>query len=770
MRRPRSTYFLIGAFFAALLALWGLERAGILTEAERLRRRDRVLPDLVDLDPADVRRVEIAREDGRLIFDRRGPRRWLLADPAGVDAAPEEVERLIATLQGLRRSPEAGEVDGPAAAYGLAQPEATVRLWNDPSGPPIATLELGRVVQQERFVRPGPEGAVAVVAARALVGVERPAVEWRETAPVPARAFPIAGVTFRREGLEATVERGRRGTWHLTSPVKFPADGHRIERLFEALGALRVDPKARGFVVDRAPDPAAYGLAPPVATIELKTADPEGEPLVLMVGSSPPDRPDDVYVRVGGRDDVMTVDGRFRRELPESLKDLRSRRVADLEAMDVDRIEIEGPGGPFKLARDSEGWSLAAPLASRADRTQIDALLKAVEDLHTSDFFDPGTVGEPEVDHPSRRLRMWQSAGDGRASAADSPPAFSLAIGRHDVLRKVVFARTEGDTAILALPDLFLAAMPRTAYAFRDKALPAVQPTGLARLTIVRPGRTTVLEPSDPTGAPNRWKMVLPVAADADLGAVTTAIARLSELWASAFVADAVGDLGRFGLTNPLMEVRWESTSPKSAGSTSRSLLIGGPTPDDPSKNYASLTGFPAVFTIDAEALTPFGAEFHETRVLAFRPEAARRLVLRSETRTLAFRRRPQPGSGPTAWVPEPGTPTQGVDLSRFDSLVRALSELRAIRFIQYVGPFPPGAGLGSPRLTITVELEGRNEPVRLRVGSKFLSDWVCAATGDSAEGSAFLLQGPAWEGLILGVEGGLPPIPDDPFAPPTAP
>ena len=110
------------------------------------------------------------------------------------------------------------------------------------------------------------------------------------------------------------------------------------------------------------------------------------------------------------------------------------------------------------------------------------------------------------------------------------------------------------------------------------------------------------------------------------------------------------------------------------------------------------------------------------------------------------------------------------MDLSRFDSLVRALSELRAIRFIQYEGPFPPGAGLRSPRLTITAEVEGRKDPVRLRVGSKFLGDWVCAATGDAAEGPAFLLQGPAWEGLILGVEGGLPPIPDDPFAPPDAP
>jgi hypothetical protein len=399
-------------------------------------------------------------------------------------------------------------------------------------------------------------------------------------------------------------------------------------------------------------------------------------------------------------------------------------------------------------------------VASRADRAQVDSLLKAVTELYATDFLDQGTIGDPGVEPPERRLRIWRVGDDGDASTDDSDPAFSLTIGRRDALRKVVFAQAEGDDAIVVLPDPFLSALPTSRYAFRDTALPAVQPMSVTRLTIVRPGRTTVLEPADPAAAPNRWRMTRPVAADADLGAVTAALSRLAELRASRFVADADGDLARFGLEKPLLEARWEAN-------TTGSLRIGSPTPNDPSKHYGVLADFPAVFTIDAASLAPFGAEFHDTRVISFRPDAARRLFLRSETRTLAFRRRPLPAGAPTDWIPEPGTPTRDVDLSRFDSLARALSELRTVRFIQYDGPFPPGAGLGRPRLTIEVEIQGRKEPVRLRVGSKFLNDWVCAATGEAQEGPAFLLQGAAWEELILDVEGGLPPIPDNPFAPP---
>ncbi len=763
MRGSKSTYLLLAAFLAALVTLWGLERAGVRTEAERLRRRDRVFPDLIDLEQTDVKRVEIARDGETLVFDRRGRGRWTLADPPGVDAAAEEVERLIATVRGLRASPEAGEVDGPASSFGLAPPEATIRLWNDPAASPLATLEVGRATGRERFVRPGPDGPVAVVTARTLSALERPAVAWRETAPVPSRVFPITGVAIRRDGLDATVDRTRRGTWRLTAPVEFPADDRRVERLLEALAALRVDPETGGFAADRVADFAPYGLDPPSATIALKPAAAGAEPLVLAVGASPKDRPDDVFVRLEGRDDVMIVPGRFRRDLPEALNDLRDRHVADVDPATVGRIEIDAPSGSFRLERDREGWSLSAPVAARADRARVDALLKAVEDLQASEFHAPDAVGDPGLDPPRYRLRLW-------TAKADSGPAFALAIGRHDALLKTVFARVAGDSAVLALPDRFLPALPTTALAFRDAALPTVQPASVSRLTIARPGRTTVLEPADPSGAPNRWRMTRPVAADADPAAVAAALARLSELRASRFVADvdADADLARFGLDEPILEVRWESSiPPNGAHASSRRLRVGAATPEDPSRHYGVLSNVPAVFTIDAESLAPFGAEFHATRVLSFRAESVRRLKLRSETKTLAYRRRPRPGGGPAGWAPEAGAPSRGMDLSRFDSLVEALADLRAIRFIQYEGPLPPGAGLESPRLTVDVEVEGRDEPVRLRVGSNFLRSWVCAATGDAPAGPAFLLQAPAWEALIREVEGGLPPIPDDPFAPP---
>ncbi|WP_165249023.1 DUF4340 domain-containing protein [Paludisphaera soli] len=774
MKNSRSTYVLIGLFLGGLLTLWGLERAGVLTESERARRRDRVLPDLVDLKEAEVRRLEIDGGPERLVFERLGPRSWAIRKPYEVDAAPQEVDRLISALKGLRKSPEAGAVEGAAADYGLAPPAFVVRLWTEdgPAAAPAATLEVGRSIQEERFVRAGPDAAVEVVSRRALAALDRPAVEWRETVLVPPSLAPIASIAVRRPGLDATAERAERGAWRLTSPIRFPADAARIEQLLAVAGAIRVDPRSGGFVAEGVRDFAPYGLAEPAAALELRPLAIGVEPVTLELGGSPPDHPDRVYVRKAGGDAVVTVDRRILDEIPAELNALRSRRIAGLVPSAVRRIEVESPVGRFDLRWEEAAWMLAAPVAARADQAQVLALLRKIEELQASEFLDPAIVPDPGIDPPLARIRIWQDAGTGGA-AAGVGPVLDLRLGRHDVLRKVVFARAEGDTAILAIPDVFLSALPATSFAFRDLELPAVQPTSVARLTVVRPGRTTVLEPGDPSGAPNRWRMVEPAKADADARAVTAALARLADLRAGSFVADARGDLARFGLDSPLLEVRWEvrpSGSGEAPAPGAQSLRIGSAVPNDPQKYHGTLTDFPAVFTIDAASLVPFTAEFRDTRVLSFKPDAVRRLTLRTETRSLAYTRRRHALGTPADWSAEPGTPSQGVDFSRFDDLVEALSELRAERFIQYEGPFPPEVGLGTPRLDVRVSLDGDAPPARLRLGAALGEAYVCGATGEGDSGPVFILRAPAWEALIQSAEGGLPPLPADPFAPALGP
>jgi hypothetical protein len=317
-----------------------------------------------------------------------------------------------------------------------------------------------------------------------------------------------------------------------------------------------------------------------------------------------------------------------------------------------------------------------------------------------------------------------------------------LRIGKHDALRKTVYARRENDHAILALPDTILEVLPKNALAFRDLAILSVNPADVRKLTVVRAGRTDMMEPST-GGEPNRWRLRQPVEAPADTRSVTRALAVLSNLRADQLIADSPAEVKSFGLDHPLLEVIWESDR-------LHRLKLGSQVPRT-STYYAMTEDGPFVFTLNAEALKPFEAEFRDHIVLSFPAAKAQRLVLRWgwRGRTVAFRRRPQPAKGQLEWVDEPGSDTAGLDQSRTSAVVKALSQLETPRFVQYEGEIPPFTGLHRPRLTVEVQL-GPDEPPRvLRIGESTNEGSVFAAAGTSGSGPVFLLPAMAWDALI---------------------
>ena len=266
---------------------------------------------------------------------------------------------------------------------------------------------------------------------------------------------------------------------------------------------------------------------------------------------------------------------------------------------------------------------LKSPQAEKADSYLIQSLLTQLDGLQTSEFLDPARVIRPELDPPLMTLKIWQSASNGpaaRAKRVDSSeavaqtPALSLQIGRHDRLKKTIYSRLEGDKIVLALPDLLLDVLPRNRLAYRDRGVVSVNPATVTKLTLIREGSKTVLEPDRSASAANQWRMVAPVRALADVRAITQLLASLADLRAEDFAAEAVGDGKSFGLDQPPLVVTWDSeatpgetakpglTARKPAISTRSGgrLRIGKPVPAKPGTFYAAVDAQPFVFTLGA--------------------------------------------------------------------------------------------------------------------------------------------------------------------------
>lgn len=750
------------------MVLWGLEYSGVRTTKERRAREGVIVPELLETPPIDIRKVSIERGKERLVFERRGTgaMRWQIVEPFSAAAEPSRLETLVRNLKEVRRSLDAGSITGGAATFGLDHPEATVRLWGSQTGSagkpaeePIASIDIGKTVGRLRYVRPGKSGEIDVADAKLFASVDQPIDDWRDRAVMGVPTFQVASIAIKRGDQVIRAERGRTGRFRLVEPLVAPANGPKVESLVAAVSSLRVADGAQGFAADDAKDLSPFGLSPPYATIEITTAVGKDQPQILHIGKPVPGKLDRVYARQDDQDDVVILSAQPLAELPQTAVALRSQKVADFEAIAVSEIRIKSPGQSFLLKKNSSEWLQKEPHEEKADAATIAALLRKIDSLETSEFLDPGKIRDPQLSPPLVTIQIHETRlGRSALTSATDEIVLDLHIGRLDGARKVFYAQLANDSAILTLPDSILDVLPKNAMAFRDRSIAGTDPAGVRKLIITRAGQTDELVPEQ-SGRPNRWRMRQPIDATADTRSVTQILAVLANLRAEDFVADSQKDAVKFGLTEPLLEVAWETDR-------MHRLKVGAQVPRKASY-FAAIEGEPAVFVLAAETLKPFEAEFRDHVVMSFPPASALELVLSwsRPKRTISLLHRQPTAKEPLEWVDQPGSDSRGIDLSAASALAKALSHLETVRFTQYNGEIAAFTGLLRPRLTATVRFE-ENQPVRvLRIGHAAAPGLIYAAEGTTDSGPVFLLPAPSWDSLIQSGER-FEPFPKDVFAP----
>ncbi len=726
------------------------------------------MPELIDAPELAISKIAIERGSERLVFERRGngPARWQMRQPLDVAAEPTPLETLVRNLKELRKSPDAGTISRADESFGLDPPAAIVQVYGAADArsaqgeQPLATLALGKSVRGLRYIRREGGSGIDVADSKLLSAVDAPLSEWREVNVMPVATIQVGSFSIKRPGLEIRGERGSRGQWNLTRPIVAPGNFAKVESFLSALSSLKVLEGAKGFVADNVKDFAPYGLDSPSATVELTTAPGIAEQYVLHVGKAVPGQPERVYVREGDQDDVVWVGAKAIGEIPTTAIAPRSQRIADIEPSAVTAIQIDARTLQFNLKKDAAGWKQTTPRAAKADTAAVNALLAQLDSIQASEFLDPKKVRSPELTPPVMTIKVWQSVppAPGRDAVPAEAQVVNLHIGRHDMFLKSIFAQLDGDSVVLALPDLFLNVLPKNELAFREREVLSVAPAQVSRLVLTRAGRVDELVPSK-TGQANQWRMLRPIEAPADARSVTQALAALTSLRADEFITESAPDLKLFGLDKPLLEVAWESDR-------SHRLKVGGQVPKA-AAYYAMVDGEPFVFTLKGEALKVFEAEFRDRLVMSFPLASAERLVLNWgwPKRTVVLTHRAPATPQQSDWVAEPDADVAGIDLSLTPALVKAMSHLESIRYFQYDGEIPVATGLNRPRLQIEISLGSKEPPRVLRIGYSIAGGYVMAADGTAASGAVFALPAAAWDHLIQSGERSVS-LPNQVFAP----
>lgn len=178
-------------------------------------------------------------------------------------------------------------------------------------------------------------------------------------------------------------------SWRIVQPITARADAASVGRLVDSLAGLE-----RSGTIDDV-DPKATGLDKPEAKIRLKTA--EGT-TVLEIGAKVPVGGERI-VRIAGKSEAYAVPDAFWNDLLREPGAWRDKQIFSGDREAIERITIlpsASPGAPAAsevvLARHADGFWLERPIADRADRDLVEALLSDLTGLAADRFVESPAV------------------------------------------------------------------------------------------------------------------------------------------------------------------------------------------------------------------------------------------------------------------------------------------------------------------------------------------------------------------------------------------
>ncbi len=781
--KSRGTPILLGLFFLGMVGYWYLDR-GILPERERKRRAGgRVLSELLDTRPDDLRMVVIRDpKEKPVVFERRGPTAWQMLEPIDVAADPSQVETLAFTLKEMTRIPEAGAIEDTSklADYGLASPEKTIELWGQDLSQPLVTLDFGARNVNRRFVKVRGRDAIEVVDGRSLDAVDLPVSRWRDHQLLRLSTFQIAGLTVKGEGRDLQLRRSK-DHWRINQPAKVVAEDARVESLLSEIASLKVANEA-GFVADDAKDLAAFGLDTPRATVSLSVLQRDGstKDVEFQVGKGSEKEKGKVYVKRSDQDDVLLVDGKALENLGREFQSLRSQRLFDFLPAVVTAVEIQTPEQTLVFAKERREWSLIKPGQSKVEPRAMADFLKQLAELQTSVFLDEKSAPGNGLDSPGFVIKAWVGATDLPPKAVEptGPPRGEVRLGRRDAGKRVVYARLPGDeSTVLAVPDKFLESVPRSAFSMRERIVLRLDPAQLDTVTLDRhTGSLSMRAPSDPSDG-GLWQVIKPNAGATDPETLGRLFALLTGVPAEAYIAENVADLSKYGLKVPALRFSWTSRPPSATpekpkpgvpalqrGPETGAILLGEPVPGKDGARYAMIEGKPTVFAMAGALVRIFEAEFRDRLVVSFPMEKVKRVVFRWPNLGLALVPPPKDRAGEPWQFDGPIVAQPGFDTARVGGLVKLLSDLKTERFTLPPGKIPADTGLDSPRLRIEIYFDEGIPPRVLRLGRSNGNGSLFSTNEPGPLGPVFLLGEDVWNEWLrpakLGDE-----LPSDVFA-----
>jgi hypothetical protein len=394
------------------------------------------------------------------------------------------------------------------------------------------------------------------------------------------------------------------------------------------------------------------------------------------------------------------------RERPPDAESDAGENAFDVAAGRITDLTVNAANGDVTVLTRTENeidWVVTAPIETEADDNAATAIATTLAALEVRRVVEeeaadltPFGLNEPSV---------------GVTFATPDGEPLRLSVGDESPTGGERYAAV-GNRVIL-VANFVESTLNRTTFELRDRSILEFTGPDVTSLTVQQNDDTLRFAKAD-----NRWRVVEPLEARADFGLVEAMVGRLGSGEMVAIESESATDdaLEPFGLDTPRLAATVEVNGDR------HSLLIGDENPA--ATVYARDAARQLVFTIDAALVDDLarGADtYRQKDLFDFRPFNAAALTVERGDRTIRFEKtsaaadegaEEAAGAIEEEWrrvEPEPAD----VERAEMDTLLRALSELRADSFVAS----RDGTGLDAPLVTVTATYGDDAQEERVLIG-----------------------------------------------------
>jgi len=387
------------------------------------------------------------------------------------------------------------------------------------------------------------------------------------------------------------------------------------------------------------------------------------------------------------------------------------------------------------LKKSGTAWELVEPEKLAADEAEVSGLTSGLSSLEIQRVVEEQAADLKGFGLDTPRIEVgFKAEGD--------KDLRTVRLGDKTPTGGDMYAMLAGQKRVFLVSGYLDSTFDRTTFSLREKSALKFDRAKADSLEVVTADRTIKL-----AKAGEEWKLVGPVTARTDFGAVEAVVSRLQTSQMKAIVAPQVKDPKEYGFDKP------EAIARVGAGSAMATLTIGKRTDDG---TYYALDGArPMVFTVESGLLDDLKKPADDLRrkdVFEFRSYNATRLEVTRGAETLALEKytaKTADGKGTEdKWrllKPE----ARELESAKVDTLLSRLTSLRAQSFTDPAAKEKTKTGLEAPVAVVQVAFDEGKKQDRVTFG-KADSD-VYAGRPDEA-GAAKLLSYD-WDEIVKAID-----------------